>query len=362
MNRKLILSLATVFGTSLIFAQSDVDSTENEKKSKLRLSGSADVYYKYDFAKTRQNSLTSFTQSHNQFSLGMASLKVEFTTGKVGMIADLGFGSRAREFSYTDIGITQAIKQLYVSYAPTESLKFTMGTWATHIGYEVLDPQFNRNYSMSYMFTNGPFSHTGLKAEYARDGHGLMLGISNPSDYRIIPDGLLNKKFMLAQYSFAASDAFKLYLNYAGGQHPDSSKSNQFDMVATGKLGENFSVGFNGTYAQVRLWDNSTHKNQVAKPWWGSALYLNYDPVAWFGLSLRSELFNDHNHLKSLGFAAVGDHIFSNTLSANFKMAGLTIIPEVRFDHVNKKGLFTDIHHNSTSNDLNILFGAIYSF
>ena len=91
----------------------------------------------------------------------MASVKFEHKGRKVSAVADLGFGPRAKDFSYTDDGITQAIKQLYVSYAPTDWVKFTVGTWATHVGYELLDPQLNRNYSMSYMFTNGPFSHTG---------------------------------------------------------------------------------------------------------------------------------------------------------------------------------------------------------
>jgi hypothetical protein len=137
---------------------------EQKKEPALIITGSADAYYKYDFANTKANSFTSFTQIHNAFSLGMASVKFEHKGDKVSAVADLGFGPRAKDFSYTDDGITQAIKQLYVSYSPKDWLKFTLGTWATHVGYELLDPQLNRNYSMSYMFTNGPFSHTGLKA------------------------------------------------------------------------------------------------------------------------------------------------------------------------------------------------------
>ena len=63
-------------------------------------------------------------------------------------------------------------------------------SWATHVGYELVDPQLNRNYSMWYMFTNGPFTHTGLKADITKGKHGFMVGISNATDYRIPPDGL----------------------------------------------------------------------------------------------------------------------------------------------------------------------------
>ena len=105
-------------------------TVEEEPKPVFSLTGSADVYYRYDFAKTKANNFTSFTNSHNSFALGMASLKAEHKSDKVGAVIDLGFGPRAKEFSYNDEGISAAIKQLYVSYSPTDWLKFTAGTWA----------------------------------------------------------------------------------------------------------------------------------------------------------------------------------------------------------------------------------------
>ena len=179
----------------------------------LSITGSADLYYRYDFAK-KGNSFTSFTNSHNRFELGMATVKLEHKTAKLDMVADLGFGRRAREFSYTDDNgngrdvVFSAIKQLYISYAPASWVKFTAGTWATHVGYELVDAYANRNYSMSYMFTNGPFSHTGFKVDLTKGKSGFMLGIANPTDYKYVPSGALNKKFFLAQYSLAASDNF----------------------------------------------------------------------------------------------------------------------------------------------------------
>src|SRR4051812_42296059 len=170
------------------------ETPEAAKPPLLTISGSVDAYYRYDFAKTKANNFTSFTNSHNNFSLGMASIKFEHKTDKLDAVADLGFGPRAKEFSYNDDGITAAIKQLYISYSAASWIKFTVGTWATHVGYELLDPQLNRNYSMSYMFTNGPFSHTGVKADITAGKHGFMVGVSNATDYRYVPDGVINKK------------------------------------------------------------------------------------------------------------------------------------------------------------------------
>ncbi|AHF16794.1 outer membrane beta-barrel protein [Niabella soli] len=361
--RRILLLTKTILVSGALLAQDTSDSlTKNQEEKPLKISGSADVYYKYDFAKTKANSLTSFTQSHNQFALGMASIKAAYTLKRVSMVADLGFGPRAKDFAYADAGITQAVKQLYISYSPAEHLTLTAGTWATHVGYEVLDPQNNRNYSMSYMFTNGPFSHTGVKAEYSAGRHGFMIGVSNPADYRTVPDDKINRKSLIAQYSYTSSDVFKLYLNYVGGKTVDTSRADQVDLVATGKFSDKFSLGVNATYASVCLWNSTTQKNDTGKPWWGTALYLNYDPVQWCGITLRNEFFNDHNHLKSLGTAAAGDNIFASTLTASFKKSGFIFMPEIRWDHVNKKALFTDSHQRATANDWNVLFAAIYSF
>ena len=330
------------------------------KEPVLTITGSVDAYYKLDFAKTTANSFTSFTQTHNAFSLGMASVKFEHKGDKVSAVADLGFGPRAKDFAYTDEGITQAVKQLYVSYSPAEWLKFTIGTWGTHVGYELLDPQLNRNYSMSYMFTNGPFSHTGLKAEITKGQHGFMVGVANATDYRIPPSDQINKKFLIAQYTFAPSDKVKFYLNYVGGQNPDTSKTSQFDAVITAKVSDKFNIGFNATSNSTKFWDGS--KNTDALTWGGAALYLNMDPKPWFGLTLRGELFSDKNQLKPFAGASEGGSIFATTLSANFKSGGFTFIPELRLDNANKDVLFIDKDGIGTKSATSFVIAAVYSF
>jgi hypothetical protein len=359
LRKKLIAAFAaTALVFAISFSCSAQDSTAAPEPA-LKISGSVDGYYKYDFAKTAANTYTSFTQTHNSFALGMASIKFEHKGEKVSAVADLGFGPRARDFSYNDDGITQAIKQLYVSYSPTDWLTLSLGTWGTHVGYELLDPQLNRNYSMSYMFTNGPFSHTGFKAAVTQGKHSFMAGIANATDFRIPPDGYINKKFFLAQYGLAASDKVSLYLNYVGGQAPDTSKSSQFDAVITAKFSDKFSIGYNGTYTSVKLWDGA--KNLDGKAWWGSALYLNFDPSANVGLTLRGELFNDKKQLKVYSGAPVGGSIFATTLSAQFKKGGFTFIPEVRVD-TGSEDIFVDKNGAPSKSMGNFLFAAIYSF
>ena len=346
-------------GIAMSFMQASF-SQDTSKKSAITVTGNADVYYKYDFGEGKGNNLTSFTNAHNSFELGMVSAKVSYKAEKVELVADLGFGKRAQEFSYNDEGILAAVKQLYISYNIAKSIKLTAGSWATHVGYEMVDPNLNRNYSMSYMFTNGPFFHTGVKAEAAVGASGFMLGITNPTDFKYVPDGLINNKFLIAQYSFAPGDAFKAFVNYVGGENVDTTKSSQFDLVLTSKLSDQFNISYNGTinrttkYLGNKLFDDS-------KTWWGSALYLNYDPSPNLGFTLRGEYFNDDHSLKVYSGHLKGGNVFGTTLSANIKSDHLIFIPEFRIDRGNSN-LFTNKKGTSSNTAASFLLAAIYHF
>ncbi|MCU0381937.1 MAG: porin [Chitinophagaceae bacterium] len=357
MLRKILLMATAVAATGAVCAQET--TVVEEKKPSTTISGFADVYYRYDFSQNPANNRTSFTNSHNSFELGMASLKLEHSFGKVSMVADLGFGKRAQEFSYNESGVVAAIKQLYVSYQANEWLKLTAGSWATHVGYELVDAPANRNYSMSYMFSWGPFFHTGVKAEATLGKSGFMLGVANPTDYKSAP--LDSKKYLLAQYSYAFSDDVKAYFNYVGGKRfTDSAKTNQFDLVMTAKLNDKFSLGLNGTVQTQKFQVDNKYEGD-AKSWWGSAVYLNFDPSAVFGLTLRSEYFSDKDQLVAMSLAPEGAAIFANTLSANFKVGGLTLIPEFRYE-TSSKDVFYNKESSPKGSNASVLVAAVYKF
>ena len=323
-----------------------------------KLTGSADVYYRYNFENPKSppyNNLTSFTNSHNSFELGMASIKVEHSIDKVGMVADLGFGRRADEFSYNDVGSRVAIKQLYISYAPSSKVKLIMGSWATHVGYEVLDAYANRNYSMSYMFTYGPFFHTGIKSEFTLSSRSVLtIGVSNPSDLKT---GSRMPKMVIAQLATGSkNDKLKAFINYQGGSYNDSGRLSQEDLVLTYAVSTKLSLGYNATYQSRQAMVNS--KWSTGNNWWGSALYINVDPTPAFGLTLRGEYLNDKDNV--LGFSG---NIFETTLSANFKVSNLIIIPELRLDNGSTKpGIFQTSRGLPTKSTESFLLAAVYKF
>ena len=359
-------------------ANAQTDSTKT-----FVLSGSVDAYTRTDFNNIGQSSFnnkTSFTQSNNSFELGMATLRGDgqILSGKVFGTADLGFGPRAEAFNGGNGAPGEptllAVKQLYLGLYTGKGatgIKFTIGKWATHIGYELVDAYANRNYSMDYMFTEGPFSHTGIKAEYTKSTWHFMIGVANPTNIVSMPDPTIvagsATKHLLAQVDDGSKNGkYHVYLNYEGSFGMGVAGSgtvkaqNQIDIVATALLSSKFNIGLNLT-DKMNSYNSAGGTTQKSDAWGGAALYLNWDPAALWGLTLRSEYFIDNDDLTGLGT----QNILDETLSANFRVGPLTIIPEVRYESADTK--FGDIYVKSdkltpTGTDFSGILAAVYKF
>jgi len=336
-----------------VFSQEASFSTKEEPK--LNISGAIDAYYQYNFSKSPPP--TSFTGAHNSFALGMAQIILSKESGKVGFVADLAFGPRAEAGNYGYYGgsITdQIIKQLYVTYKPMDKLKLTLGNFGTFIGYEVIDAPLNFNYSTSYMFSYGPFYHTGLKAEYAfTDNLTAMVGAFNDTDSKFDING---PKHFGAQLAYVKGD-FKGYLNYLGGQQgPDSTgfKVNQVDFVGIYQLGK-LALAVNLTN-QMRGYED---RDNAA--WMGGALYANYAFNDKFLLGIRAETLNDKEHTL-FGEGDEATNVMEYTLSANIKLpGGLTLIPEFRLDAANT-AMYLDKDGLPAKSTAGFLMAAVYKF
>jgi hypothetical protein len=148
-------------------------------------------------------------------------------------------------------------------------------------------------------------------------------------------------KMVIAQLSTASDDdKLKAFLNYQGGK----SKS-QIDVVLNAAITSEFGFNYDGTVC-----------NLAGTNWTSNAFYFNYDPSSKLGFALRSEVFND-----SKGAAGVGTTIFQNTLSANFHLGKITIIPEIRTDNASDK-VFINGTNVSSSGAGNFLIAAVYKF
>lgn len=346
--KKAVLILALMLSTSMTFAQ------ETPSVPTTTFAGSADAYYKYDFSNIN-NSHTSFTKSHNSFELGMVSIEASHKRGKASVFVDLGFGNRASQFTYNDGSVTYMIKQLNFTYDISDKFKVTAGSFGTHIGYELLDAVDNKNYSMSYAFTYGPFFNTGVKAQYTSGKYSIMAGVSNPTDFKTVIEAGSTQKTFIGQLAYVG-DTGSAYFNVTSGSSSPASDENktQFDFVGIKKLSDKFSLGFNGTYAST----SNDIDSSLDGEWFALVGYANYSIKETLSLAYRLEYFDTTAAAHSLG---IKTDIIGNTLSLNYKVGNLTIIPEIRVDSASED-IFTDSKAVPKGLTAFVLLATTYSF
>lgn len=322
MKLRSLLTLTTLtIASATTFAQETAEAP-------LQISGSVDTYFKYDFAKA-PNIKTYFASEQNSVSIGMIDLALKKTTGKASFVGELSFGPRGQEQSIPNGSLAPTaggdvsassfhIQNLYVNYAFSDKFSMTAGYMGTFIGYEVISPVANFNYSTSYLFGAGPFQNAGIKGTYAfSDKVSLMLGLFN--DWNTYQD-FNGVSHVGGQLMLAPVEGLSVYLNGLSGYSAGAGGVGTiFDLTGSYQVTDKFKLGINAADYSVSN-DNGGYT--------GAALYPQYVFTPAVSLGLRGEYFN----IKGVAGAADAG-IISGTLSANIKAGGLTFIPEVRFDN-----------------------------
>lgn len=335
--KKVLFILALALTGSMTFAQD----------TPLEISGSADVYYKYDFAKV-PNIGTSFATDQNSVSLGMIDIALKKTTGKTSFVGEVSFGPRGQyqsilnsDGTYNEDSNSFHIQNLYATYAATDKLSFTAGFMGTFIGYEVISPVGNFHYSTSYLFSNGPFQNAGVKANYAiSDKVGVMVGAFNDQWNFYSADPMKGLNAIGAQLSFAPTESISAYLNFMDG----SVSGTIVDLTATFQLTDKFKLGLN----------SADYSQEGDQGYTGVALYPSVAVTENFGLGLRGEYFK---YKEGSGDTSVT----AFTLSANLKAGGLTVIPELRLDS-GKDDIFFKSDLTPTKSASQASIALVYAF
>lgn len=364
---------------------------EEEKKGSFAFSGYLDTFYSANLNKPAsrsnmgQTNARVFDQKPGQIQLGLVQTKVAYTNEKSEAVIDLTFGPNADLGNYGNLmsplnedytGMALAIKQAYFTYKFTDKFSMTAGQFGTHIGYEVIDAPVNFNYSLSNLFNNGPFYHTGLKATYAfTDKASLMVGVVNNVD------GLNDnnrKKGLISQLFLAPAEGWNVYLNFitsneaneVDGKTPDASY-NVLDLATSYQISEKFLLGLNAAYGSQKGEFQGSSISDKSKTWGGAAVYANYAVSSLFSLGARYENFNNDSGVRSLrNSQGEGTSVNSFTLTGNFNLADghILVKPEVRLDSYTKlaNGLdqqFEDSKGNWTKNSQTTLgLALIYKF
>ena len=392
LSKSLMLTAA-----ALLLAVMSVQA-QDEDESAFSISGSVDAYFHTSLGTVEDAPSTSFANLPG-FSLGMVNTIFSYEGEKVGFVGDLVFGPRGAEAVFNSSAYTNSagsgsghiVNQLYAYWNVSDALTLTLGNFNTFLGYEVISPASNFNYSTSYMFSYGPFSHTGLKADIGiSDELSAVLAVMNPTDYtefnplKFINPTSSNTYTYGVQLGYA-NDMGGAWLNFLIGDQDgkldedlavdgDFSAGSLFqvDLTTGWDLSESFYLGFNATY-----WTTGAGETVVAgniedvdgdpSTFMGVALYPQLalsDPTS---IGLRFEYFAEGNG----GAGAIGTYdadgnasVIDLTLSLNHKVDNLTIIPEFRIDLASEDNTFTKDNDtfDGTTSLPTFSLAAVYSF
>ena len=340
----------------------------------VEINGVVDGYYSYN-----TNQVDMFTQGrafdvrHNAFSLQLARIgfnKAASTDSPLGFRLDVGLGETVdRIISVSDYSRNEATKHLlqaYVSYvAPVgKGLTIDFGKMYTPVGAEVIDTKDNFNYSRGWLFTYGPYYHTGFRAKYAFNDKVALTGfLFNGWDNLYENNHNRNAgKTTGLQLSLNPTKKFALTQTYLGGPEaplanvPAVSRRDNWRNIAdtvasylvTDKLTltGNFVAGSDGDDAGKR------------GKWTGFSGYLKYAFNSRLAFSPRFEIFDDSDGLRT----GTAQTVKGVTLTQEIKLVNNLLTRfEFRRDYSNRK-FFTNASGTTLNHQNTFIVGLSYAF
>ena len=328
-----ILTLALLATISTYAQEAEATSEETTEEPTFSVSGSIDTYYRSN----REAPPTSFADLPG-FALGMANIILSYEGEKHGFVADFVYGPRGEDavFGSQGNGSSSIINQMYAYYNLSDKFTLTLGNFNTFLGYEVISPAANFNYSTSYLFSYGPFSHTGLKADFTlSENTSLMLAIMNPTD--------------ATEFNPTGNYAFGAQLGLSGQYFNFLYDSGAYEVDFTGgfDVSETFFLGVNAAYFSG---------GDEAPGFYGAALYPQIATSDSFKIGLRTEYFVEDGDFGAIGTGVEDSSVFATTLTGNYSIGSLTIIPELRLDSASEAAFVGDKALSSFA------LAAVYSF
>lgn len=314
---------------------------------------------------TGTTSYRVFDFNDNSFNLDVAELVVQIAPTKpndAGFRVDFAAGNSIPQVTKSqDQSVAQFdLQQLFVSYiAPLGSgLRFDMGKYVTHMGYELIEGYdgYNDNYSRSILFGYAiPFTHTGVKASYAFSSKVAgMVEVVNGWD--LVRDNNRSKS-VGAQLTLTPVTPLTVLLNWIGGPelaNDNHTNRNVFDVVATVKPTGWLTLGVNGDYGK----EDGTSRVIAGEDaiWKGIAGYATFALTDKFSVGLRGETLHDNGGTR-LG-TDTKSTLSEATFTPTYKFTNHVVLRgEVRYDKANqailvRRGSFSD---NQTTAGLNFI-------
>jgi len=287
------------------------DSSANEKKSTLEISGYADIYYQYDFNKPPDKLRPPFLynfKKHDEINTNLILLKASYDGKKFRANLGVMAGNYAKYNLAAEPEFLRYIYEANIGHKFSEKVSVDAGIFPSHIGCESAIAKDNWNLSRSILAESSPYYETGIKLNFTpSDQWTLSLfalqGWQNIKDYN-------SSKAFGTQIIFIPNE--KMLFNsssFIGNEKPDTAKQL--------RLFHNFHFTYHiSAKLKTLLMLDLGAERQIDKEgynkWMGMALLLQYSFAKKFAAAARAEFYRDKHGV-----------IISSYLPGQFETTGL---------------------------------------
>ncbi len=387
----------TVMLLALIAFYSIGVNGQDAKDTTLQISGSADVYYKYDFSESAFNSKPyssdyALGTKENAIDFGLLNLKINKQFNKASITADLAFGSRANDQSINNAVFAYYIQNLYFSYQAKKELSISAGVMYRYETYEKLAAVDNFNYFMSNAYIEQrkvPARSVGIKAKYVfSDKLNLSVGLfntidmtaaqPNPADYIVNPNaqGLSDISVQLVLKPIK-----DLELSAAIWHEGQKNKGNHLNFQTRYTLASGLHLGLDiNNYSGS---DTATELANSYNNFTSEAIYIQKPFNSVFTLGARFEHMQREENASanlaayvtpaaSLGYLKENYNII--TLTGVEKVGSLSFKQELKYDLTDKGNVYSPFIEKNpvtvggqqtsvkTNSSVQFVLAAVYSF
>lgn len=286
------------------------------QENPLKFSGSAEIFYTYDFNEPenhiRQNFLYSYNR-HNEFNLNLGIIKANYETENMRVNLALMSGTYASDNLAAEKDVFRFVNEANIGFkiSKNKNLWIDAGILPSHIGWESAIGKDNLTLTRSLAAENSPYFETGAKISYTSDsGKWFLSGLVLNGWQRIAR--VEGNQTMAFGHQITYKPNEKLTLNsssFVGNDKPNSEKKMRYfhDFYVINQWNEKFQTIVGLDVGAEQKEKGSSEYNS----WFSPNFLAKYQLNEKTSVAGRVEYFSDKNNViiapqNNFGFQVLG--------------------------------------------------------
>ena len=334
---------------------------------RLRLGASVDVYYAHNTNRPANRAnfypgVGTSAKRDSEFSLNLANVDLAVDPAPVGLRLILAAGTATEvvhagepEGVFVGPSVWRHVQQASVSYKTNvgRGLLLEGGIFPCHVGWEVLAPKDNWNYTRSWLGELSPYYVTGAKGTFTLNDR-WSLGLHVLNGWQNIAENNKSKTFGTS-LAYSKGRVSASWNTMVGRDIPGNDEDWRLfsDLLLTVKATDRVSFGASLDLA------NEGRSEGDSVSWQAFAGYVRIAPNDRWAFAIRGEFFRDPD----AAISGASQTLSEGTGTIEYKPAGNLIVRlEGRYDHSTAAVFAAREPDQTKKNQFLLVLGAIATF